>query len=115
MVALAQIARPGAPMIYGSFLERRHADRVAGVRDPGVRQGGVCDRPDGPSLQAAVAVVERGGLEHVVDAQAAYSPEMAIWGAIMGGVSLLYQGAGWLEGGAYTSFEKLSSTPSCCR
>ena len=34
---------------------------------------------------------------NVVDAQAAYESEMAIWGAIMGGVSLLYQGAGWLE------------------
>ena len=32
---------------------------------------------------------------------------MAIWGAIMGGVSLLYQGAGWLEGGLTASFEKL--------
>jgi trimethylamine--corrinoid protein Co-methyltransferase len=32
---------------------------------------------------------------------------MAIWGAVMGGVSLLYQGAGWLEGGLTASFEKL--------
>jgi trimethylamine--corrinoid protein Co-methyltransferase len=32
---------------------------------------------------------------------------MAIWGAIMGGVSLLYQAAGWLEGGLTASFEKL--------
>jgi len=32
---------------------------------------------------------------------------MAVWGAIMGGVNLLYQGAGWLEGGLTASFEKL--------
>jgi trimethylamine--corrinoid protein Co-methyltransferase len=32
---------------------------------------------------------------------------MAIWGALMGGVGLLYQGAGWLEGGLTASFEKL--------
>jgi trimethylamine--corrinoid protein Co-methyltransferase len=44
---------------------------------------------------------------NVVDAQAAYESEMAIWGAVMGGVSLLYQGAGWLEGGLTASFEKL--------
>ena len=44
---------------------------------------------------------------NVVDAQAAYESQMAIWGAIMGGVSLLYQGAGWLEGGLTASFEKL--------
>jgi trimethylamine--corrinoid protein Co-methyltransferase len=43
----------------------------------------------------------------VVDAQAAYESEMAVWGAVMGGVNLLYQGAGWLEGGLTASFEKL--------
>jgi trimethylamine--corrinoid protein Co-methyltransferase len=32
---------------------------------------------------------------------------MAVWGAIMGGVNLLYQGAGWLEGGLTASYEKL--------
>ena len=30
-----------------------------------------------------------------------------MWGAVMGGVNLLYQGAGWLEGGLTASFEKL--------
>ena len=43
----------------------------------------------------------------VVDAQAAYESEMAVWGAVMGGVNLLYQGAGWLEGGLTASYEKL--------
>jgi trimethylamine--corrinoid protein Co-methyltransferase len=44
---------------------------------------------------------------NVVDAQAAYEAEMAVWGAVMGGVNLLYQGAGWLEGGLTASFEKI--------
>jgi trimethylamine--corrinoid protein Co-methyltransferase len=43
----------------------------------------------------------------VVDAQAAYEAEMAVWGAVMAGVNLLYQGAGWLEGGLTASYEKL--------
>jgi len=43
---------------------------------------------------------------NVVDAQAAYESQMAIWGAVMGGVSLLYQGAGWLEGGLAVGYEK---------
>jgi trimethylamine--corrinoid protein Co-methyltransferase len=30
-----------------------------------------------------------------------------VWGGIMGGVNLLYQGAGWLEGGLTASYEKL--------
>jgi trimethylamine--corrinoid protein Co-methyltransferase len=32
---------------------------------------------------------------------------MAVWGAVMAGVNLLYQGAGWLEGGLTASYEKL--------
>jgi trimethylamine--corrinoid protein Co-methyltransferase len=44
---------------------------------------------------------------NVVDAEAAYESQMAVWGALMGGVNLLYQGAGWLEGGLTASFEKL--------
>jgi trimethylamine--corrinoid protein Co-methyltransferase len=44
---------------------------------------------------------------NAVDAQAAYESEMSIWGAVLGGASLLYQGAGWLEGGLTASFEKL--------
>jgi trimethylamine:corrinoid methyltransferase-like protein len=29
--------------------------------------------------------------------QAAFESEMSIWGAVLGGASLLYQGAGWLR------------------
>jgi trimethylamine--corrinoid protein Co-methyltransferase len=43
----------------------------------------------------------------VVDAQAAYESSMSIWGAVTAGANLLYQGAGWLEGGLTASFEKL--------
>jgi trimethylamine---corrinoid protein Co-methyltransferase len=32
---------------------------------------------------------------------------MSIWGALTAGANLLYQGAGWLEGGLTASFEKL--------
>jgi len=70
-------------------------------------------------VKAAIAtgqLARRVGLPHrssnvtgsaVVDAQAAYESEMSIWGSVMGGASLLYQGAGWLEGGLTASFEKL--------
>jgi trimethylamine--corrinoid protein Co-methyltransferase len=52
---------------------------------------------------------------NVVDAQAAYEAEMAVWGAVMGGVNLLYQGAGWLEGGLTASYEKLIVVPRSSR
>ena len=107
MIALAQLARPGTPMIYGGFTS--NVDMRTGSPAFGTPE----------SVKAAFAtgqMARRYGLpwrssnataSNAVDAQAAYESQMAIWGAVMGGVSLLYQGAGWLEGGLTASFEKL--------
>ncbi len=107
MVALAQIVRPGAPMVYGAFTS--NVDMRTGSPAFGTPE----------SFKAAIAsgqLARRSGLpwrssnataSNVVDAQAAYEAEMSIWGAVLGGVNLLYQGAGWLEGGLTASYEKL--------
>ena len=107
MVALAQIVRPGTPMVYGGFTS--NVDMRTGSPAFGTPE----------YVKAALAtgqLARRCGLPHrssnvtgsaVVDAQAAYESEMSIWGSVLGGASLLYQGAGWLEGGLTASFEKL--------
>ena len=107
MVVLAQLARPGAPMVYGGFTS--NVDMRTGSPAFGTPE----------YVKAAFAtgqLARRYGLpfrssnvtgSNSVDAQAAYESEMAVWGAVMGGVNLLYQGAGWLEGGLTASFEKL--------
>lgn len=107
MIALAQIVRPGAPMVYGGFTS--NVDMRTGSPAFGTPE----------YVKAALAtgqLARRYGLPHrssnvtgsaVVDAQAAYESQMSIWGSVMGGASLLYQGAGWLEGGLTASFEKL--------
>jgi len=107
MVALAQLVRPGAPMVYGGFTS--NVDMRTGSPAFGT--------PESVKAQLATGqLARRYGLpwrssnataSSVVDAQAAYESEMAVWGALMGGVNLLYQGAGWLEGGLTASFEKL--------
>lgn len=107
LVALAQVVRPGTPMIYGAFTS--NVDMRTGAPAFGT--------PESVKAQfASGQLARRYGLpwrssnataSNVVDAQAAYESEMAIWGAVMGGVNLLYQGAGWLEGGLTASFEKL--------
>jgi len=107
MVALAQIVRPGAPMVYGGFTS--NVDMRTGSPAFGT--------PEYVQAQLATGqLARRVGLPWrtsnvtgatVVDAQAAYESEMSIWGAVLGGASLLYQGAGWLEGGLTASFEKL--------
>ncbi len=107
MVALGQLVRPGAPMVYGGFTS--NVDMRTGSPAFGT--------PEYVQAQIATGqLARRVGLPHrtsnvtgsaVVDAQAAYESEMSIWGAVLGGASLLYQGAGWLEGGLTASFEKL--------
>jgi trimethylamine--corrinoid protein Co-methyltransferase len=107
LVALGQIVRPGTPMIYGAFTS--NVDMRTGAPAFGT--------PESVKSQfASGQLARRYGLpwrssnataSNVVDAQAAYEAEMAVWGAVMGGVNLLYQGAGWLEGGLTASYEKL--------
>ncbi|HET7728145.1 MAG TPA: trimethylamine methyltransferase family protein [Candidatus Limnocylindrales bacterium] len=106
-IALAQLVRAGAPVVYGAFTS--NVDMRTGAPAFGTPE----------SAKGALAsgqLARRYGLpwrssnvtaSPVVDAQAAYESEMAIWSAVMGGVNLLYQAAGWLEGGLTASFEKL--------
>jgi trimethylamine--corrinoid protein Co-methyltransferase len=107
MVALAQLARPGSPMIYGGFtsnVDMRTGSPAFGTPEfvkAAFATGQMARRYNLPWRSSNATA------SNVVDAQAAYESQMAIWGAVMGGVSLLYQGAGWLEGGLTASFEKL--------
>ena len=107
MVALAQIVRPGAPIVYGGFtsnVDMRTGSPAFGTPEYVQAQlatGQLARRVKLPWRTSNVTG------SAVVDAQAAYESEMSIWGAVLGGASLLYQGAGWLEGGLTASFEKL--------
>ena len=107
LVALAQIVRPGAPMVYGAFtsnVDMRTGSPAFGTPESVKSQlaSGQMARRYGLPWRSSNATAS-----NVVDAQAAYEAEMAVWGALMGGVNLLYQGAGWLEGGLTASYEKL--------
>lgn len=107
LVALAQIVRPGTPMVYGAFtsnVDMRSGAPAFGTPEyvkGALASGQMARRYHLPWRSSNVTA------SNVVDAQAAYESEMAVWGAVMGGVNLLYQGAGWLEGGLTASFEKL--------
>jgi trimethylamine--corrinoid protein Co-methyltransferase len=107
LVALSQIVRPGAPMVYGAFTS--NVDMRTGAPAFGTPESVKSQLASG-QLARRYRIPWRSSnatASNVVDAQAAYESEMAVWGAIMGGVNLLYQGAGWLEGGLTASFEKL--------
>ena len=107
LVALSQVVRPGAPMVYGAFtsnVDMRTGAPAFGTPEyvKGALASGQLARRYGLPWRSSNTTAS-----NVVDAQAAYESEMAVWGAVMGGVNLLYQGAGWLEGGLTASYEKL--------
>ncbi len=107
LVALAQIIRPGTPIVYGAFtsnVDMRSGSPAFGTPEyvkGALASGQMARRYRLPWRSSNVTGA------NLVDAQAAYELEMAVWGAVMGGVNLLYQGAGWLEGGLTASYEKL--------
>jgi trimethylamine---corrinoid protein Co-methyltransferase len=106
-VSLTQIVRPGAPVVYGAFtsnVDMRTGSPAFGTPESvkgAIASGQMARRYRLPWRSSNATA------SSVVDAQAAYESEMAVWGAVMGGVNLLYQGAGWLEGGLTASYEKL--------
>ena len=106
-MVLTQAVNPGAPVIYGGFTS--NVDMQSGAPAFGTPESVKSQLASG-QLARRYRIPWRSSnatASNVVDAQAAYESEMAVWGAIMGGVNLLYQGAGWLEGGLTASFEKL--------
>ena len=103
----AQVVRPGARIVYGSFTS--NVDMRSGAPALGTPEYT-------KSALASGQIARRLGLPYrssntttsnCNDAQAAYESQMSLWGAIMGGANLVNHAAGWLEGGLTASFEKL--------
>ena len=100
-IALAQLIRPGCPVVFGSFLS--NTDMQSG--SPIVRHARVGDRPalhrpDRAPLRPAVARRRRPErLSQTVDAQAAYEALMTMLPTFLAGTNFVMHSAGWLEGG----------------
>jgi trimethylamine--corrinoid protein Co-methyltransferase len=106
-IALIQLVRPGAPVVYGGFTS--NVDMHSGAPAFGTPE----------ATQAAIIggqLVRRYRLPYRLsnvntanapDAQAAYESAMSLWGAIMGGGNMIIHAAGWMEGGLCASFEKM--------
>jgi len=105
-LVLTQLARPGAPVIYGGFTS--NVDMKSGAPAFGTPEytraaiaGGQLARHLGLPYRSSNA-----NASNCADAQAAYESQMSIWGALMGQSNFVMHGAGWLEGGLCASFEK---------
>ena len=107
MVALTQLVRKGAPVVYGGFtsnVDMRTGSPAFGTPEyakAALATGQLVRRYKLPYRSSNVTA------SNCVVVQAAYESGMSLWGTIMGGVNLLAHAAGWLEGGLTASFEKL--------
>ncbi|HEX4568904.1 MAG TPA: trimethylamine methyltransferase family protein [Dongiaceae bacterium] len=105
-ITLAQIVRPGAPVVYGSFTS--NVDMRSGAPAFGTPEYVKASFGAG-QLARRLGIPWRcsnANASNTPDAQAAYESEMSLWGALMGGCNFLIHGAGWLEGGLTASLEK---------
>lgn len=106
-ITLTQLVRPGSPVVYGSFTS--NVDMRTGAPAFGTPENTKANLASG-QLARRYGLPYRtsnANASNVVDAQAAYETEMALWGAVMGRANLVYHAAGWLEGGLTASFEKV--------
>jgi trimethylamine--corrinoid protein Co-methyltransferase len=106
-IALTQLVRPGAAVVYGAFTS--NVDLRSGAPAFGTPENARATIAAG-QLARRYALPYRASnasASNAVDAQAAYESEMSIWSAVLGGANLVYHGAGWMEGGLTASFEKL--------
>ena len=106
-IAMCQIVRPGAPVVYGGFTS--NVDMQSGAPAFGTPEyvrtamigGQLARRYNLPYRSSNVCAA------NAVDAQAAYESVFALWGCVMGGVNMMMHGAGWMEGGLHASLAKM--------
>jgi trimethylamine--corrinoid protein Co-methyltransferase len=105
-LTLAQIVRPGAPIMYGSFTS--NVDMKSGSPAFGTPEyvkaafgAGQMARFLGLPWRSSNATAS-----NVPDAQSAYESQMSLWGALFGGCNFILHAAGWLESGLTASYEK---------
>ena len=103
----AQLVRPGAPVMYGSFasnVDMRSGSPALGTPEytKAAQASGQIARRLGLPFRSSNTTVS-----NCIDGQAVFESEMSLWGSVMGGANLVNHAAGWLEGGLTASFEKL--------
>ena len=105
-LTLAQIVRPGAPIVYGSFTS--NVDMKSGSPAFGTPEyvkaafgAGQMARFLGLPWRSSNATAS-----NIPDAQSVYESQMSLWGALFGGCNFVLHAAGWLESGLTTSYEK---------
>lgn len=106
-VALTQLVRPGAPVVFGSFLS--NIDMQSGSPQFGTPESGIGLLATGQIARHFKLPFRGGGglnSSQVPDAQAGYEALMTLMPAFLSGTNYVMHSAGWLEGGLVSSIEK---------
>ncbi len=106
-IALAQLIRPGCPVIFGSFLS--NIDMQSGSPCFGTPESAVGLLATGQiARHFGLPVRSGGGLtsSQSPDAQAGYEGLMTMLPTFLAGINWVMHTAGWLEGGLVASYEK---------
>jgi trimethylamine---corrinoid protein Co-methyltransferase len=106
-IALAQLIRPGCPVIFGSFLS--NIDMQSGSPCFGTPESAIGLFCTGQiARHFGLPFRSGGGLtsSHVPDAQAGYEAMMTLLPTFLAGANWVMHSAGWLEGGLVAGYEK---------
>jgi len=106
-IALAQLIRPGAPVIFGSFLS--NIDMQSGSPCFGTPESAMGLFCTGQIARYFGLPFRSGGgltSSQVPDAQAGYEAMMTLLPTFLAGANWVMHSAGWLEGGLVAGFEK---------
>jgi trimethylamine---corrinoid protein Co-methyltransferase len=106
-MAFAQLCRPGAPVVFGSFassISMQSGAPTFGTPEPALVLFGCAQ------LARRLGVPFRSGgaltASKPADAQAAYESAFTLLPALLAGVNFMLHAAGWLEGGLVAGYEK---------
>ena len=106
-IALTQLIRPGAPVVFGSFLS--NIDMQSGSPQFGTPESAMGLLATGQIARHFKLPFRGGGglnSSQVPDAQAGYESLMTLMPTFLAGTNFVMHAAGWLEGGLVSSFEK---------
>ena len=106
-LALVQLIRPGAPVIFGSFMS--NVDMQSGSPQFGTPESAMGQLCTGQIARHFGLPFRSGGglnASQTVDAQAGYESYTTMMATFLSGTNYVLHAAGWLEGGLVASFEK---------
>jgi len=106
-IALAQLIRPGTPVIFGSFLS--NIDMQSGSPSFGTPESALGLLCTGQLARHYRLPFRTGGglnSSQTADAQSAYEALMTLLPTFLAGTNFVMHSAGWLEGGLVSCYEK---------